>query len=229
MAEDLAAGTSIPLGKYLLGRAYHMLHQTTYLMHTNQKISCVNGPWWFVQMWLQLYMHQIVAVDLNSRHFPSTNYKEGENQSIKGCQTYGQAASTVSINQSIGQLFELFFRGFTNPLWLPYLDNDNLTLPCEFSFEAGCNDVHSVAIFNAFTHPCILPAEFCGGRQIQSTFEYYQPNMMATQLGCGHVPQGYSFMNTSSLERISRNPYKQRGSLSTNSAQLSMHLSLLCQ
>jgi hypothetical protein len=53
-----------------------MLHQTTYLMHTSQKISCVNGPWWFVQMWLQLYMHQIVAIDLNNRHFPSTNYKE---------------------------------------------------------------------------------------------------------------------------------------------------------
>jgi hypothetical protein len=37
MAEDLAAGTPIPLGKYLLGSVYHMLHQTTYLMHTNQK------------------------------------------------------------------------------------------------------------------------------------------------------------------------------------------------
>jgi hypothetical protein len=116
MAEDLAAGTSIPLGKYLLGIVYHMLHQTTYLMHTSQKISCVNGPWWFVQMWLQLYMHQIVAIDLNNRHFPSTNYKEGETQSTKGCQTYGEVASTVSINKGIGQLFELFFRGFFNPL-----------------------------------------------------------------------------------------------------------------
>jgi hypothetical protein len=164
-----------------------MLHQTTYLMHTSQKISCVNGPWWFVQMWLQLYMHQIVVVDLNNRHFPSTNHKEGETQITKGCQTYGEAASTVSINQSIGQPFELFFKGFANPLWLPYLDNDNLTLPCEFSFEAGCNDVQSIAIFNAFIHPCILLAKFCGGRQIQSTFEYYQPNMMARQLGCGQV------------------------------------------
>jgi hypothetical protein len=78
MAEDLAAGTSIPLEKYLLGSVYHMLHQTTYLVHTSQKISCVNGPWWFVQMRLQLYMHQIVAIDLNNRHFPSTNYKERE-------------------------------------------------------------------------------------------------------------------------------------------------------
>jgi hypothetical protein len=75
MAEDLAAGTPILLEKYLLGSVYHMLHQTTYLMYTSKKIPCVNGPWWFVQMWLQLSIHQIVAIDLNNRHFPSTNYK----------------------------------------------------------------------------------------------------------------------------------------------------------
>jgi hypothetical protein len=188
MAEDLAAGNPIPLGKYLLGSVYHMLHQTIYLMHTSQKISRVNGPWWFVQMWLKLYMHQIVGIDLNNRHFPSSNYKEGEVQITKGCQTYGEAASTISIDQNISQLFELFFKGFTNPLWLPYLNNDNLTLPYEFSFQTGCNDVKSIAIFNIFIYPCILPVEFSGGRQNQSTFEYYQPNMMATQLGCGQVP-----------------------------------------
>jgi hypothetical protein len=66
MAEDLAAGTPIPLGKYLLGSVYHMLHQTTYLMCTSKKIPYVNCPWWFVQIWLQLYMHQIVAIDLNN-------------------------------------------------------------------------------------------------------------------------------------------------------------------
>jgi hypothetical protein len=33
-----------------------------------------------------------------------------------------------------------------------------------------------------------LPARFCGGRQNHSTYEYYQPNMMAQQLGCGQVP-----------------------------------------
>jgi hypothetical protein len=49
-------------------------------------------------------MHQIVAIDLNNRHFPLTNYKEAETQSTKGCQTYGEAASTVSINQGMGQL-----------------------------------------------------------------------------------------------------------------------------
>jgi hypothetical protein len=111
-------------------------------------------------------MHQIVSINLNSRHFASTNYKEGETQSTKGCQTYVEAASTVSIKKDIGQLFELFFKGFANPLWFPYLYNDNLTIPCEFSYETGFNDIHSIAIFNAFIHPCILLAEFCGGRLV---------------------------------------------------------------
>jgi hypothetical protein len=44
MATDLATGHRIPLGKYLLGSVYHMLHQTISQMHTGQKISCVNGP-----------------------------------------------------------------------------------------------------------------------------------------------------------------------------------------
>jgi hypothetical protein len=33
-----------------------------------------------------------------------------------------------------------------------------------------------------------LPAEFCGGRLNHSTYEYYQPNIMARQLECGQVP-----------------------------------------
>jgi hypothetical protein len=110
-------------------------------------------------------MHQIVGIDLNNWHFPSANYKEGETHITKGCKTYGEAVSTISIDQNIRQLFELFFKGFANPLWLPYLNNDNLTLPCECSFETGCNDLKSIAILNIFIHPCILPAEFSGGRQ----------------------------------------------------------------
>jgi hypothetical protein len=62
-------------------------------------------------------MHQIVSIDLNNRHFPSTNYKEGETESTKGCQTYGEAASTVSIN-----------KGYAN-----YLSSSSEVLPTLFS------------------------------------------------------------------------------------------------
>jgi hypothetical protein len=60
-------------------------------------------------------MHQIVGIDLNNWLFPSANYKEGESQSTKGCQTYGESASTVSIDQNISQLFELFFKALPIP------------------------------------------------------------------------------------------------------------------
>jgi hypothetical protein len=138
-------------------------------------------------MWLQLHMHRIVNIALNNRLFPSSSFKEGEVQSTRGCQTHGEAASTISIDQNVNQFFELFFKGFHDPLWLPYLNNDNLTLPCEFSFETGCRDARSTEIFNIFIHPCALPAEFCGGSINHSTYEYYQPNMMARQLGCGQM------------------------------------------
>jgi hypothetical protein len=93
MATQLASGKRLPLGKYLLGSVYNMLHQTVTQMYTSQKIACVNGPWWFVQMWLQLHMHQIVVVDLNTHFFPSSNYHEGETQVTRGCHTYGEAVT----------------------------------------------------------------------------------------------------------------------------------------
>jgi hypothetical protein len=60
------------------GEWYHMLHQTISQMHTGQKILCVNGPWWFVQMWLQLYMHRIVNIDLNIGFSPHPATKKGK-------------------------------------------------------------------------------------------------------------------------------------------------------
>jgi hypothetical protein len=139
-------------------------------------------------MWLQLHMHQIVGVDLNTRLFPLSNHPEGEPHATRGCQNYGEAASTVLVQQNISQLFELFFKGFQNPLWLPYLDNDTLIFPCEFSFESERQDGRFLEILNIIIRPCMLPTEFNGGRQNHSTYEYYQPNVMARQLGCGQMP-----------------------------------------
>ena len=193
MAEDLAAGTQIPLGKYLLGSVYHMMHQITLQMRQGGEISCVNGPWWLVQMWLQLYMHQITSVSLLNLSFPSVNYAEGSTAKVKACQTYGEAASSISIDTDIGHFFKLFFKGFGNVLWFPYRENENLTLPCKFSYEIGCSGQESTEIFNSFIKPCTLPAEFHHGRLVQSTYEFYYPNMVARQLGCGQLPPKFLF------------------------------------
>jgi len=68
-----------------------------------------------------------------------------------------------------------------------------LTLPCKFSYEIGCSGQESTEIFNSFIKPCTLPAEFHHGRLVQSTYEFYYPNMVARQLGCGQLPPKFLF------------------------------------
>lgn len=55
LAEQLAAKKEIPLGKYLLGSAYHLMHQVAAQILKNQSIQYISGPWWFIQLRLNLY------------------------------------------------------------------------------------------------------------------------------------------------------------------------------
>jgi hypothetical protein len=56
VAERLALGSSIPLGKCLLGAVYNLLHQVVVSLSTNSPIGSPGGPWWFINMWLNLYL-----------------------------------------------------------------------------------------------------------------------------------------------------------------------------
>jgi hypothetical protein len=44
VAERLAAGNLIPLGKYLLGAVYHLLHQVAVSLSTNSPIGTLGVP-----------------------------------------------------------------------------------------------------------------------------------------------------------------------------------------
>ena len=44
MAETLAGGNPVPLGKHLLGSVYHLLHQEPVKLRANQPISNLRGP-----------------------------------------------------------------------------------------------------------------------------------------------------------------------------------------
>jgi len=69
-AERLADGGRFPLGRYLLGVAYHLLHQVTRKLLLGQPIGNLGGPWWFINMWLGLYMHKRLEFDLFAQRFP---------------------------------------------------------------------------------------------------------------------------------------------------------------
>ena len=48
LAEHLAAGNEIPLGKYLLGSAYHLMHQVAIQLLKNEPMHTISGPWWLI-------------------------------------------------------------------------------------------------------------------------------------------------------------------------------------
>jgi len=64
IAESLATGHLTPLGKHLLGSVYYLLHQVSIKLSAEQPIGNLGGPWWFINLWLNLYMHKVLDQDL---------------------------------------------------------------------------------------------------------------------------------------------------------------------
>jgi len=62
--EKLADGGRFPLGRYLLGSVYHLLHQVAEKLLLDQPIGNLGGPWWFINMWLNVHMHNRLQFDL---------------------------------------------------------------------------------------------------------------------------------------------------------------------
>ena len=115
MAEHLAVGKDIPLGKYLLGEAYHLMYQVAAQLLKNKPVHAISGPWWLIQLWLNMYMHKIVRLDLRNLSFPSSNFDEeyrGKEGRTRQCTSYGEATSAITIDIDIGHLFKKFYRGF---------------------------------------------------------------------------------------------------------------------
>ena len=97
MAENLACGNLISHGKHLLGSVYHLLHQVSVKLKTDQPISNLGGPWWFIQLWLNMYMHRTMGVNLREMIFPSENFAEGEALETRRCTSFGEAAARILI------------------------------------------------------------------------------------------------------------------------------------
>jgi hypothetical protein len=57
-AKSLANGARLPLGRYLLGSTYHLLHQVAQRLLLGEPFGILGGPWWFINMWLNAYMHK---------------------------------------------------------------------------------------------------------------------------------------------------------------------------
>ncbi|PVH34938.1 hypothetical protein PAHAL_7G070100 [Panicum hallii] len=80
IAEKLAGGDLIPVGKHLLTAVYQLLHSYR-LLSSSQPIGNTGGPWWFIQLLLNLYTHKAIGQSLLDRTFP-LNYKDDGNMRV---------------------------------------------------------------------------------------------------------------------------------------------------
>lgn len=194
LAECLVVGDVIPLGKYLLGAAYHLLNQVTSYLLKNEAVPCYSGPWWLIQMWLNLYLHKTVKPDLTNLSFPSTNFAVGDNEITRGCLNYGEAASAISINLDRGHLFKKFIEALKQISSSGYLMMMKIMI---WLCLSASNLKQAVLI-------CALPVEFRHGHgktsssshpDNWSTYEFYNPNFVARQFGLGQLSPRLYFSN----------------------------------
>jgi len=128
MAETLASGNHIPLGKHLLVSVFHLLHQVSVQLRADQPIGNLGGPWWFFQLWLNTYMHKTMGLNLRQMSFPSENYAEGQPIQIRRCTSFGEVAAIIANDTfSVTDFFKCFYNGFANEsiVWFAYHDFEN--------------------------------------------------------------------------------------------------------
>ena len=112
MAETLASGNPVPLGKHLLGSVYHLLHQVSAKLWADQPISNLGGPWWFIQLWLNMYMHKTMGIKLSEMSFPSEEFDEEEDPITRHCTSFGEAAIMNANDSNVFGKTDFFFQVF---------------------------------------------------------------------------------------------------------------------
>lgn len=160
----------------------------------NEPISTINGPWWLLQLWMNLHLLKVAVNNLRILRFPSLTYSEAQENNLdeedryRRCSPFGEAASAISINWSTGQFFRGFYKGLSDEVftWFVYLEIAEFELPISFRFETACSDEPSTAIFQHIVKPGLLPVEFRHGREkLSMSYEFYNPSVAADQLGFG--------------------------------------------
>jgi len=54
----------------MLGSVYHLLHQVVEKLLLGEPIGNLGGPWWFINMWLNVHMHKRLRFDFFAQQFP---------------------------------------------------------------------------------------------------------------------------------------------------------------
>jgi len=196
-AEKLAKGGRFPLGRYLLGAVYHLLHQVAKKLLLGQSIGNLRGPWWFINMWLSVHMHKRLEFNLFAKSFPrdiaEDHDLDEEESATRPPLNYGEAAivlpGTGGNQDHVSRFFHTLYEGLTKEqrAWMPYEDPDT-KFPLTFHpFDNALNKDHDLMM--AIITPRAIPVNFFGsGKASNLTYEFYNPSALARQLAFGQLP-----------------------------------------
>ena len=191
MAEAIARGQRFPLGKHLLGSVYHLLHEVTEKIIKGEPIGNLGGPWWFIQLWLNIFFQSAFGYKLTAMGFPKSI--PDQESAMRRCTNYGEAAAMcpVSENEDVDSLmsnyFALFYDGViaSKRLRFSYAESEAFEYPVRFRLISG--EFDNADIRTCIT-PCILPVNLYSSRNNSLTYEFYYPSALARQFGMGQLP-----------------------------------------
>jgi hypothetical protein len=96
-----------------------MIHQMSKKLLKNEMIDTIGGPWWLIELWLQLYFHQVIGKALKDHVFPSKDFLEKQKMKTCRCTSFGEAASAIVISLDLVTFFKAFYNGLAdeNVIW----------------------------------------------------------------------------------------------------------------
>ena len=188
LAYQLAQGEQIGIGKLFLGEVYRYLYLMT-LTLISQRTVKTGGPWWFIQLWAQLYFQNHIP---NFPPLANCTFLDNIGKQIR-CTNYGQTLYSLPgsklIPKEASKWFKIFFQGLDDPLFFPYTGSENFENPVCFRLDNFANDDSTRQLYFLMIHPCFLPVGMStSNRIIKPGYESYQPVVAARQFGLGQVP-----------------------------------------
>jgi len=193
-AERLADGGRFPLGRYLLGSAYHLLHQVVEKLLLGQPIGNLGGPWWFINMWLSVHMHKRLGFDLFAQRFPRDIAEDhelaDEESATRPPLNYGEASmilpGTGGNEEQVSRFFQTLYEGLSKDqrAWMPYEDLETRFPLIFHTFDDALNKYHDL-MMAIITPMAILVNTFGSGKNSNPTYEFCNPSAPSHQLAFG--------------------------------------------
>src|SRR3954465_13176073 len=156
LAYELAKGTQLGIGKLFLGEVYRYLQLMSVKLFSGIAVK-TGGPWWFIQLWAQLYFQNHVP---NFPLLESCTFPDVKGKQIR-CTSYGQALYRLPGSkltpQEASKWFSIFFQGLDNPIFFPYTEeSENFENPTSFRLDSFADDT-SARQFILHCDPSLLP------------------------------------------------------------------------